>query len=182
MATGLQPPAEAQTYAGQILTNSFVLANWYNGLQFLLNVPFGVFYQVSGSQSLGTGGTAITLDSTQVDTYSGHSNSTNNSRYTFQAPGWYEVEGVVFVVANTGNTQINVSFNYTNAGGTTSAVVPSKLSTYLNAAGGSGYGKCWVQATATGDYIQLIGTPTVTTSTTNVAPNYSWMAVKWIHQ
>lgn len=36
---------------------------------------------------------AVTLDATDVDTDSGHSNVTNNSRYTAQVSGWYWVVG-----------------------------------------------------------------------------------------
>ena len=36
---------------------------------------------------------AVTLDTTDVDTDSGHSNVTNNSRYTAQTAGWYWVVG-----------------------------------------------------------------------------------------
>lgn len=48
----------------------------------------------SATQTFTTGTwTAVTLDVTDVDTESGHSNITNNSRYTAQTAGWYWAVG-----------------------------------------------------------------------------------------
>lgn len=51
--------------------------------------------------------TAVTLDVTDVDTDSGHSNITNNSRYTAQTAGWYWVVGFGAWV-NSANAQADV--------------------------------------------------------------------------
>lgn len=45
--------------------------------------------------------TVMPLDATEFDSDSGHSNVTNNSRYTCQITGWYWVEG--YVSLNTGD-------------------------------------------------------------------------------
>lgn len=64
-------------------------------INFLMNPPMAVLYQVT-TQSINTANFAsLSLDATVVDTYGGHSNSTNNSRYTAQVPGWYEACGTV---------------------------------------------------------------------------------------
>lgn len=48
----------------------------------------------SATQTFTTGTwAALTLDATDIDTESGHSNVTNNSRYTAQVGGWYWVLG-----------------------------------------------------------------------------------------
>lgn len=66
-----------------------------DGLLFLLNPPEAVVYQTT-VQTLTTGTPAmVSFDTTSVDTYGGHSNVTNNSRYTGQVPGWYWVDGTV---------------------------------------------------------------------------------------
>jgi len=60
-----------------------------DALNFLLNPPICNATQ-NTLQTLTTAvWTALTLDATVVDSYGGHSNSTNNSRYTAQVAGWY---------------------------------------------------------------------------------------------
>jgi hypothetical protein len=50
---------------------------------------------------------AITFDSTDIDTYSGHSNVTNNTRYTFQYSGTYLLlGGVSWAASTTGFRQV----------------------------------------------------------------------------
>lgn len=51
--------------------------------------------------------TAVTLDVTDVDTDSGHSNITNNSRYTAQVAGWYWVVGFGAWI-NSANAQADI--------------------------------------------------------------------------
>lgn len=66
---------------------------------FLLYKPIAVLTQAS-VQSLPSGTlTAVTMDTSIVDSYSGHS-GVNPSRYTAQVPGWYEVTGTVGFAAN----------------------------------------------------------------------------------
>lgn len=99
--TGLQPPLIGITNAGQIITNGWVQANWTNGLTFALNPPIASLYQ-SVSQSF-TNNTAVsvTFDSEYYDTYSGHSTTSNTSRYTSQAPGYYSLVGSASIATNT---------------------------------------------------------------------------------
>lgn len=66
-----------------------------DALLFLLNPPEAVIYQTT-VQTLTSGTPAmIQFDSFIVDTYGGHSNSTNNTRYTAQVAGWYWIGGTV---------------------------------------------------------------------------------------
>ena len=175
MASGLQPPAEAQTFAGQILTNSFVLANWYNGLQFLLNVPMALVWQ-STTQGLTGTKQAITFNSTQYDTYAGHSNSTNNSRYTFQAPGVYEVYGLV-TSANS-SSQLNAELRYSGS----ALSYPSAGNTPSSSNTTSASATTYITATATGDYVELYANLSTGSQNTSVSlPMASFMLVKWIH-
>lgn len=72
-----------------------------DALNFLLNPPAATLVQITTATVLGTGAwTAIGMDSSTFDNYGGHSNTTNNSRYTIQAAGKYLVSGAVAYVGN----------------------------------------------------------------------------------
>lgn len=63
---------------------------------FLTNVPMAQLVQVTTGTALTTNAWgSIGFDSSTIDNYNGHSNSTNNSRYTIQVAGKYQVAGVV---------------------------------------------------------------------------------------
>jgi hypothetical protein len=67
---------------------------------FQLNRPQFSIYQGTG-QTFTTGVfAAVTFDSSTVDSYNGHSNSVNNSRYTAQVAGTYLISGGIGWVAN----------------------------------------------------------------------------------
>jgi hypothetical protein len=71
-----------------------------DGLTFAQNPPLFLGTQ-STAQSLGNSTwVAMGLDTSQSDTYSGHSNTVNNSRYVPQQPGWYLAAGVVAFALN----------------------------------------------------------------------------------
>ncbi|MEV8324502.1 hypothetical protein [Kitasatospora sp. NPDC056731] len=99
---GLPIPTPASVAPGNFITGALWNANVYNGLFYLLNRPLFEGYQ-SAAQSIGSGSLiALAIDTTIVDTYGGHSNATNNSRYTVQpgAAGWYQVTSTAGFVAN----------------------------------------------------------------------------------
>lgn len=83
--------------------NSIAAALWndqvYNGGTFLLNPPNFVGTQNTTQTVSNNAWTALNLDTTQVDSYGGHSNTTNNSRYVAQVPGYYIVSGVAVFAA-----------------------------------------------------------------------------------
>ncbi|MGW5477718.1 hypothetical protein [Streptomyces sp. NPDC004008] len=98
----LPVPVLASEIANNLFTTALARAGIYNTGSFLLGVPLFVGTQTS-AQSISnnvSGWTAISLNTTQVDSYTGHSNSTNNSRYTAQVAGIYSVCGVVAYAAN----------------------------------------------------------------------------------
>lgn len=90
----LPVPTPASETAGNLITGALWNANVYNGLTFLLNPPLFSGYQSTG-QSIPSGQNpvAINIDTETLDTYGGHSNSTNPSRYTAQVAGTYKVWG-----------------------------------------------------------------------------------------
>lgn len=89
-----------RTFTVSEVENAAFLNSVRDALSFLLNKPQAQLYQ-SASQSIASGAfTAITFDQTLVDTYGGHSNTTNNSRYTAQVAGWYSVSGGIGYLTN----------------------------------------------------------------------------------
>lgn len=71
-----------------------------NNGTFLTAPPIFQAWQ-SAAQSIPTGTvTAVGMNTTDVDSYAGHSNVTNNSRYTPTVPGWYLFVGSVSLVQN----------------------------------------------------------------------------------
>jgi len=100
------------------MADSIGLLNMAN-IAFLRYPPSATVTQTS-AQSLGTGSwVSITLNSSQYDNYNGHSNVTNNSRYTAVVAGWYTVSGVVAFSANgTGERGARLAVNGSPVQGT----------------------------------------------------------------
>jgi hypothetical protein len=109
----LAVPSPRTFTVGEIEAGAYFNAT-RDALTYLLNVPLCVITQgVSQSFANGTPA-AITYDAQQLDTYGGHSNSVNNSRYTAQVSGWYYCKaGVVFAANATGNRTIQLYKNGT---------------------------------------------------------------------
>lgn len=83
-------PNPRTAVAGEFETAAF-MNMFRDAINFLVNKPRAALYQAT-AQSVANGTwTATTFDSTLLDTYGGHSNSTNNSRYTAQVAGWYSL-------------------------------------------------------------------------------------------
>jgi hypothetical protein len=75
------------------MANTLELLNSIN-VAFALNPPSFVGYQSANQNLAHATWTALSLDTSSFDNYSGHSNSTNNSRYTAQVAGWYTCNGI----------------------------------------------------------------------------------------
>jgi hypothetical protein len=110
--TSLQIPVEATLVPGQSIVSAWANSNIRDAVNFVIAPPLAVVYQAS-VQSIANGTpTAVTMDSTLADTYGGHSNTTNNSRYVAQVAGWYWVKGNVLWAGNaTGNRDVQVYKN-----------------------------------------------------------------------
>ena len=80
----LPVPIPAAEVPGNFITGALWNANVFNGLTFLLNPPLFAGYQTTG-QSIPSGQSpvAITMDTETIDTYGGHSTTTNASRFTY---------------------------------------------------------------------------------------------------
>lgn len=125
------PVPVPRTFAVAEVETGAYLNSLRDALNFLVNVPIAYVTQ-SATQTLTTSTwTAITYDQTVVDTYGGHSNSTNNSRYTAQVAGWYIVFGsACYAVNTTGQRGAAIAKNGTRVQGAAGfAQATSALST-----------------------------------------------------
>lgn len=148
----LPVPTLASEVANNLFTAALARAGIYNTGTFLLNPPLFVGTQTS-SQSVNTGAwTTIGLNTSQVDTYGGHSNSTNNTRYTAQVPGVYAVCGVAAWATNaTGVRGARLHVNGSVVQGAAQMTIPSS---------GSGTALLTPVRTvrlAAGDYVEVAG-------------------------
>jgi hypothetical protein len=100
----LAVPAPPVRPAGTRLTGAAYGSDVTDSVTFLTNPPVFQAYQ-SAAQSIGNATLAAAgLNTTVVDSYGGHSNVTNNSRYTPTAAGYYLVLGQVgYAVSAAGN-------------------------------------------------------------------------------
>lgn len=177
--TGLAVPTPAQVVPGNLMTAALWNATVYNGITYLLNPPQCHAWQ-SSAQSVTSGAwTSISLNNTTTDPYAGHSDTTNNSRYTAQVSGWYEISGVVAFIANAAGYRaakcvvngavINASTGYSwnNTGSWNSAVTTPVRVVFLNV----------------GDYVELQGFQNSggALSTTTLGELCSALTVRWVH-
>jgi hypothetical protein len=149
----LAVPAWATNLApGQFETAALLNTIGSNG-SFLTNPPVFQAYQ-SSAQSIANGAlTAMGLNTTAVDTYSGHSNVTNNSRYTPTAPGYYLCLGQIGYAAN--GTANRLGVFYKNG-----ASVPlGQIGVFTPTSGNNAVtpASTLIQCNGTTDYIELFG-------------------------
>lgn len=148
MATIPTIPTEAP---GNFWTSALWNANILNGLGYLF-APVRFKAYASTGQSIATGAspaTTINLDTEIVDSDSGHSTTTNTSRYTAQTAGLYLVGGsVCFATSATGARACQIFKN----GGAIEGAANQAAGNSAN--GGSSFTVTLVQL-AVGDYIEL---------------------------
>lgn len=167
--------------AGEIVTAAEMNANIRDAGNFMIGQPFAYIWQ-SVAQSLANSTyAALTFDSTVVDSDGGHSNVTNNSRYTAKTPGWFQFTGgASFAVNATGSrgTQWSKTGVLTGLGAQalsfsgTAAVttsVPAKM--------------IFLPMNGTTDYVELLAFQSSggALNTSVAAPDGGNMLVRWIH-
>lgn len=90
-------PATRTWVAGEIVLASHFNTNIRDVLNYLLALPAFEGRQ-STTQNLTTATwTTVTMDAEDLDSAGGHSTVTNNSRYTAQYAGWYQVGGAAAI-------------------------------------------------------------------------------------
>lgn len=176
----LAVPVPASEVAGNLITGALWNANVYNGLTYLLNPP--IYYAIQNTaQNISTGSTtAITFDSEVYDTYAGHNNSTNNTRYTAQVAGYYLMAGCIAYSANAnGVRQAKLRLNGTDIKGSAVELFASNASNLTTVATST-----VIQFMNVNDYVEVAGWQnagaTVATSVGN-SDQLCSMTVQWIH-
>ena len=171
----LPVPTLATEVPGDYSTAALYNALSTSGLFFSLNVPAAVLYQATG-QSVTSGGApaAITLDSESLDTYGGHSTTTNTSRYVGQVPGYYLVLGTAGIAANaTGNRLVQLEKNGTLiAGAITVGPAPGTANASVQTAAAITF------LNGSTDYVE---TYVYQTSGSTLTTQNAGMLVVWIH-
>lgn len=148
----LPVPVLASELANNSFTAALARAGIYNTGTYLLNPPLFVGTQ-SSTQSVTSGSwTTLSLNSSQVDSYTGHSNSTNNTRYTAQVPGVYALCGVAAWASNsTGVRGTRIHLNGAVIQGSAQMTLPSTTS------GTAVSTPVRTVRLAVGDYIEVAG-------------------------
>lgn len=123
-----------------------------NGGTFLTNPPVADLYQNTVQSVPNATNAAVLFDSTTQDTYGGHSNVTNTSRYTAQVAGTYWVSGIaVFAINGTGFRAASLAKNGVNN---------TVTGCFATAATQTGYYTtaliCGFVQLAAGDYVELV--------------------------
>lgn len=149
---------------------------------FMFNPPEAQLTQIVAQTSLAaTTFVAITFTNSIKDNYSGHSNSTNPSRYTAQVAGTYSVSGHVDMVSTNNNFVVAVFKN--------GVVLPQTMVQSANSGTGNVLSAPVPRVLvplAVGDYVEFYGQNPATWSTTTASfggSNFgSRMDIRWEHQ
>jgi hypothetical protein len=171
-------PISATQVAGNLITGALWNAGPAASNTFLTTVPLAEVYQTI-SQTLSNGTwTAISQDSTVLDTDGQHSGSINNSRFTCQVAGWYTVAGAVAFNANsTGSRAADIYRNGSPLLIASGAITAASNAIHVAVAAGLGL------QLAVGDYLELYGWQNSGGNvTTAVGTQYSsFLYARWDH-
>ena len=177
MSGNLAVPTPRTFTVGETEVGSY-LNSLRDALNFLLNVPFAVLTQSATQTVTNATWTALTFDQSTVDSYGGHSNSTNNSRYVAQVAGWYQVSGVAaFATNGTGGRGALVARNGTHMPGSGSLVGTVAANPCVAPSG------TFPVFLNVGDYVEIDGfqSSTASLATTSSTDLSCSMTVIWVH-
>lgn len=168
-------PSESTRSPGDGLTAAYMNSNVRDGVNFCLTPPLARIHQATTQSVTNNTWTAISFDATDWDSDSGHSNSVNNSRYTSQVQGYYEVNFGAGFATNTSPIAA-IAKNGTRIGGTGSVgggnATPNGSARTMD-----------VVHLNVGDYVEgyIYQTSGGTISTSVTGENIPCMNVKWIY-
>lgn len=173
--TNLPVPVPAQETPGNLITGALWNANVYNGLSFLLGKPVFVGYQTT-AQSMPSGQwTSVTIDTETLDSYGGHSNTTNPSRYIPQVPGTYLVLATACFAGNaTSSRRVRVALNGNQVIGAFQSTL-AEVASNVTSTSTAGFVVC----NGTTDYIECQGEQN-SGVTLNTSGSGSSLSVLWI--
>ena len=135
------------------------------------------------TQSLTAGiWTAVGFDAEDIDVANGHSNSTNNSRYTAVAGGKYRLSGNVHMTYSSGTPAIAGLFRKNGTGtGTTGFITGSTVVNYPATAGAfSLVMPTTIVSLAAGDWVELCVNNTGTTPAVDPTTYGVAFAIEWV--
>lgn len=179
MTTNLAVPVPRTFTPGETETGAYLNTSVRDAITFLIELPIATVYQTV-AQSLTAGSpNPINFDSTAVDSYGGHSNTVNSSRYTAQVAGWYLVGGAAPMSGSASGTnrKLQVYYNGTavayataqvpqvNSAGTATAVALSPTIVYMNV----------------GDFVSLYASSDATVNITPNGSNQAYLTIVWVH-
>lgn len=169
-------PASSTQAPGNLITAALWNAGPAASNTFLTTPPFAVLVQTA-AQTVTTSTLApIAFDTTVVDPDGGHSNVTNNSRYTCQVAGWYLVIGsIAWATSATGNRITQLTKNGSNPLGGGSTTVAA-----AGAANNPSIQASFFFSLAVGDYVEVVGFQAAG-GNLNTAANSSSMMVYFLH-
>lgn len=174
-------PSYRTWVVGEIVTAAEMNSQVTAAGNFLIAPPIAEL-RGSTATSLATSGTfgAIGFQSSDVDSDGGHSNTTNNSRYTAQTSGWFQFDGGIGFASNA--TGLRASAWYKNG----SATNGSQLA--FSASAGDpcipARTKKIQMSAVVPDYVELFGFQSSggALSTSTTAVEQPTMSVRWISQ
>jgi hypothetical protein len=148
----LAVPIEATVAPGQTIASALWNAGVRDAVNFAINPPRARMIQGSTATSMGNNAwNVVGFDTTAIDTYGGHSNTVNNSRYTCQLAGRYRIIGIIsWGGATTSYRYVRIQVNGSPVQGSATALNPTL--SYLTGMAG--------EATAflnVGDYVEVAG-------------------------
>lgn len=153
------------------VAGEYETAAYFNALRdainFLTNPPVATVYQATPTTLAANSWTAVAMDSTLVDTYGGHSNTSNNTRYVAQVNGLYLVAGSVSIATNASSSRaVRIAKNGTAAQGTQMMVPPAGFPTSISTAP-------ILVPMLIGDYVEVHAFPGAGALSTNVGTDGS---------
>lgn len=171
----LAVPVPGQFITGVDATAAFLNSNVHDAVTFLTNPPICACYPSTAQAISASTWTALTMNVNKVDSYSGHSTTTNTSRYVAQVAGWYSVTGTSSLVTSTMGA-VDIAINGTRVIGTvvgSATVAGPSLST------GQTTAYCFLNA---GDYVETyVFSNTAANTEVSGADFQCSMQVLWIH-
>lgn len=165
--------------AGEIVTAAYMNTNVRDAGNFFVAVPIAELRQATLQSVANSTFVALSFDVSDLDTDSGHSNTTNNTRYTGKTAGWFQVSGsAVFATnatgargtlwAKNGTAATSAGTLLASSGGAFNTWVPAKVK--------------HIQLNGTTDYIELQGFQSSGGALNTVVNNdTSGMSVRWVH-
>jgi hypothetical protein len=174
----LSVPSLPSRASGLRLTSTVWKADITDVGNFFANPPIFISVQTAAQSIPDSTVTAIAMNNTSIDSYVGHSDTVNNTRYTATAAGWYLLIGSVSYAVNaTGNRIAEFRKN-----GAASAVALGQGAhpTTDTSNNPTPRASSIIYMNGTSDYVELYAYQT-SGGALNTVPGQSGFAAVWLH-